>query len=1433
MKIKARTLSKLLKIFLSIGIVLGTLLPNMLPVGAAITENKVSNDIVYQEKDATGLRTFAGSLQLDIKEDKSSAGNDVVVLRDISGSFNSYIASETQILKQLASELNLTSDRMMVVNTNPPSYEFLAVPLTNNLAQINQGLDSLSFGASTQPYDGGFTFAKAEYEKLKGVTTNNTVFIMITDRDSLVGGTGVINAGAQQVKNAGYKVGLIYIDSNPSNIALAKTLPSSPDYFFNDTSMANGVNALREMTQRMYTVQEATFEWTVSDKLDLSNIVAKDDQGKIVPIEITGNTIKLKTPQDGDKTIHIEYSVKEKERLTEELNVGTGTFTASQSEQSVPKVSIQSNNIPVIHASNQTVSAGDPFNPLTSVTADDVEDGDLTASIKVTENTVNVKKEGNYTVKYEVTDKDGNTATKEITVTVVADGPQIAAKNLEAVAGTSAADVSWFTDVTASDKVDGDLSTKVTVDYSQVNFVKEGAYPVIYNIETSNQKTATTTVTMTITADKPVIAAKDLTVIAGQTSSDVAWFTNVTATDKADGDISNQVKVDNSQVNFAKEGTYPVTYSVTNSNHKTATKEITLTVTADKPVVTAKNLAAIAGSKADQVNWFTDVSATDRVDGDISQHTKVDYSAVNFSKEGSYPVIYTVENSNQKTASITVNMLITADKPVLTAKDLTTIAGTSASSLPWFTDVKATDKADGDISQDVKVDYSAANFQKEGTYPVTYTVKNSNNKETTTTVNLTVLADAPSLQAQDMAMIAGDNVAAHSWFTGVTASDKVDGNISKDVTVDYSQVNSKKEGAYPVIYSITNSNGKTTTVTVNLTVSAKLPALTAVDLVAIAGQSADEISWYNNVTASDKVDGDISKQVSVDYNQVNFKKEGSYAVTYRVENSNKKVTTQTVTMTITAQNPVISATNLATIAGDTASDVDWFAGVKAQDKVDGDISKDAKVDYSTVNFNKEGVYPIVYSVKNSNNKESYTTINLQVSAEDPNLSAKDLTFVAGDDLAQVAWFTDTSATDKVDGDISKDVKVDYSKVNGKKEGTYPVVYSITNSNDKTTTMTVAMAITAEAPALETHDLTAIAGDTDKDIAWYEDMHATDKVDADISANIKVDYNAINFAKEGTYPVIYTITNSNDKTTTNTVNMVVTAEAPVIEAEDLNATAGDTESDVAWFDQATATDRVDGDISDALEVDTNAVDFSKEGDYPVAYTITNSNDKTTEKIVRLVVTAENPTITAKDITIKAGTKEDEIEWFTDAKASDRVDGDISEDIEINTDGINTLKEASYPVTYSVTNSNGKTATTTIQLQVTASAPELDAKDLTEKVGVSPTDVDWMKEVTATDDVDADILKHVKVDYSQVDFTKAGDYKVTYSVTNSNNKTASKIVTMTLTAEAPILIPKPAPPVQPVKPVTPLPQTGDHQENGYLFLGGLLISCAYVLYRRKQL
>ncbi|EAF6699970.1 DUF5011 domain-containing protein [Listeria monocytogenes] len=75
-------------------------------------------------------------------------------------------------------------------------------------------------------------------------------------------------------------------------------------------------------------------------------------------------------------------------------------------------------NTPVIYADDIVIDQNSSFNPTDYITANDMEDGDITDKIIIIENKVNPSVPGTYDIIISVTDADGNVTEKIITVTV-------------------------------------------------------------------------------------------------------------------------------------------------------------------------------------------------------------------------------------------------------------------------------------------------------------------------------------------------------------------------------------------------------------------------------------------------------------------------------------------------------------------------------------------------------------------------------------------------------------------------------------------------------------------------------------------------------------------------------------------------------------------------------------------------------------------------------------------------------------------------------------------------------------------------------------------------------------------------------------------------------------------------------------------------------
>ena len=130
----------------------------------------------------------------------------------------------------------------------------------------------------------------------------------------------------------------------------------------------------------------------------LEGVTAYDaEDGEIKDIEYKGT---VNTKEVGD--YKVTYTVTDKN---------------GQKTEKTITVKVIVNQLPVINASDKTVTINKEFDPLEGVSAYDNEDGTIT-DIRVLKNDVKTDTLGKYEVTYEVTDSYGQTVTKTITVTV-------------------------------------------------------------------------------------------------------------------------------------------------------------------------------------------------------------------------------------------------------------------------------------------------------------------------------------------------------------------------------------------------------------------------------------------------------------------------------------------------------------------------------------------------------------------------------------------------------------------------------------------------------------------------------------------------------------------------------------------------------------------------------------------------------------------------------------------------------------------------------------------------------------------------------------------------------------------------------------------------------------------------------------------------------
>ena len=173
--------------------------------------------------------------------------------------------------------------------------------------------------------------------------------------------------------------------------------------------------------------------------------------------------------------------------LTGNDNVYGYTLSSAPGVSITTDKAIVVNQKPVITANDKEIDENTEFNPKENVTAYDPEDGNITNKIEVIENNVNIKQPGEYKVTYKVTDSNGETITKTITVRIKENkAPVIEVSDIELTIGDTFNEKG---NVKATDPEDGDITRNIKVIENTVNTTKIGEYKVIYEVSDSKGKT--------------------------------------------------------------------------------------------------------------------------------------------------------------------------------------------------------------------------------------------------------------------------------------------------------------------------------------------------------------------------------------------------------------------------------------------------------------------------------------------------------------------------------------------------------------------------------------------------------------------------------------------------------------------------------------------------------------------------------------------------------------------------------------------------------------------------------------------------------------------------------------------------------------------------------------------------------------------------------
>ena len=358
--------------------------------------------------------------------------------------------------------------------------------------------------------------------------------------------------------------------------------------------------------------------------------------------------------------------------------------------------------------------------------------------------------------------------------------------------------------------------------------------------------------------------------------------------------------------------------------------------------------------------------------------------------------------------------------------------------------------------------------------------------------------------------------------------------------------------------------------------------------------------------------------------------------------------------------------------------------------------------------------PIDFEVEAFDGFESrvgFFTLNVAVGAGTPTITLNGdspITLKVGD------TFTDPGAVaiDFEDGDISADIVVGGDTVNTAVVGTYVITYNVTDS-DGNAAIEVERRVNVVEDGIPTIELNGDATININVGDAFTDPGATasDPEDGDLTASIVVGGDTVDTGTAGSYEITYNVSDSDGNAADTVIRTVVVSAVtgggtPTITlngSATVSLTVGDSFTDPG----ATASDPEDGDLTASIVVGGDTVDTGTAGTYQITYNVTDSDGNSAPQVTRTVIVSaatggEAPTIALNgnaSVSITVG------DSFTDpgATASDPEDGDITADIVVGGDAVNTSVAGTYVITYNVTDSDGNAAPEVTRTVTVRAAP----------------------------------------------------------------------------------------------------------------------------------
>ena len=487
--------------------------------------------------------------------------------------------------------------------------------------------------------------------------------------------------------------------------------------------------------------------YTDADILSLATANDTEDGNITLGVSILSNTVNPYIP--GEYTVVYEVTDTNDNTTTAELTVivEPAPVVIPPEELTPPVLSLLTSTISVPVGFVYTLQ-----DALDHATAMDTQDGDLTSSIVILFDNVDVNVPGEYTITYSVTDSSGLSDTDDLAVTIeepISEPPVITLSETTlnvAINSTPLSEEELLSYATAFDPEDGDITSDIVLLTYAINYEEEGYYFAIFFVNDSSGVGTNVVLSVVVGTPDPIEPVIEfiepaLYVALNSTLTDEILLTNVVAYDNYDNVISDDIVVLSHDIDINTLGTYTIEYMVTDAEGLIDTKIGTIIV-ANPPVITLafSTVEIPIDTPYTAADVLANATASDIEDGDLT--SSITYTGeIDFNTAGVYEIVYNVIDSNGLTDTETLSVTITSYDPEITllftaVEILTTDIPITVADI--IANATAFDIEDGDITPSITytgvIDHDTA-----GVYEIVYNVIDSHGLTDTAITTVTVI----------------------------------------------------------------------------------------------------------------------------------------------------------------------------------------------------------------------------------------------------------------------------------------------------------------------------------------------------------------------------------------------------------------------------------------------------------------------------------------------------------------------------------------------------------------------------------------------------------------------------------------------------------------------------------------------------------------------